>query len=106
MIAEISPENGCGSIIADSNKFLWSVDSNGSLRHTERERRVSYGQIPAGYIQKIPANSTPPTLVEGKLYGVYVVCPTLFGQSKLFIIRNGKTIEVQQGQCPPDVPNK
>ncbi|GEM_PF-3937730 len=105
-VVEIPPENGCKThYFSDSNKILWSVNiKRDSL--TNELTLITYGNTPESYIQKIPNGKPPVPLQEGKLYAVDVICSSLHGDSKLFIIRNGQPVEIEFGKCPSDVPNK
>jgi hypothetical protein len=57
---------------------------------------VTYGQVPKGFHQTIPANDTPaPALVEGKTYTVYTPTYNANGGGVRFIIRAGKSVELR-----------
>ena len=55
---------------------------------------ITYGVVPAGFIQKVPANGPPPALVEGKVYEVGGPAVEVPHSYVRFVIRNGKATEV------------
>jgi len=55
---------------------------------------ISYGRVPAGFTQKIPAQGTPAPLVEGKLYAAGGPSSGADMDVFRFTIKNGNAVEV------------
>jgi hypothetical protein len=106
MVLEVPPENGCEmKSVSFEQDALWKIKADKVARYVDVLSKINYGEVPDGYVQESPKNGKPAPLIEGKLYFALAFgMPE--GDGKLFIIRNGKPIEVQAGNCPSDVPNK
>ena len=55
---------------------------------------ITYGVVPEGFVQKVPANGNPPPLEEGKTYGFGADTDGQPGNDIWFTIRDGKSVEV------------
>ena len=76
---------------------LWQVDPYGGGVWIADLKLVTYGQVPDGFHQTIPANDAPaPELVEGKTYSLYAPTYSANGGGVRFIIRAGKSVEIRQ----------
>ena len=100
IVSEVAPKNQKqASAQRDSDKdiVLWEIwPSNISYedRRIWKLPEIKYGEVPAGFVQKFPANSEPPSLVEGKVYAAGGPASNANGGSVWFTIRNGKSVEV------------
>lgn len=72
IVTEIAPENAGLSYSEqkdEKNKVIWQIlpvsSADGAL---SKLPPITYGTIPVGFRQKIPAEGKPPQLQEGKLY--------------------------------------
>jgi hypothetical protein len=55
---------------------------------------ITYGVVPNGFAQQVPANGNPPPLEEGKVYGFGAVTREAPGGDVWFTIRNGKSVTI------------
>jgi hypothetical protein len=77
-------------------RFLhWVVEIKSGRRRVEELSPLTYGVVPEGFQQIYPENGEAPRLVEGERYNVRVVTSQANGDSKSFVIRNGK-VEVSE----------
>jgi hypothetical protein len=78
-----------------NGKVIWQVwPSSGTNNSAEALPPITYGQVPSGFVQKIPSVGVPPVLEEGKTYmaaGPLIEVPEAY---VTFRIENGKTIKV------------
>ena len=63
---------------------------------------ITYGVVPDGYVQEVPANGSPPPLQEGKTYGFGANTHGQPGRTIWFTIQDGKAVQVPK----TDPPNK
>lgn len=72
-------------------KFLyWVIEIKAGRRRVAELSPLTYGVVPDGFEQIYPERGEAPRLVEGEKYYVRVVTSGANGDSKDFIIRNGK----------------
>ena len=96
-VIEISPENqNLPRSKQDLSKdhVIWQVWPKGPSEGNVPIAAFAYGEIPHGFIQKVPANGPPPSLLEGRVYeagGPQVKMPE--GVVR-FTIQNGKTVQL------------
>jgi hypothetical protein len=76
-------------------KDLWQIFPLSSTdNYGNHLPRITYGQVPAGFEQKIPASGSPPPLEEGKTYeafGPLIATPHAVVR---FRISNGQAIQL------------
>lgn len=99
-VIEIGPENQKLPSVErdpDQDKILWQVWPD-NLSYKERVIRrlppITYGQVPQGFVQKLPKEGNAPTLVEGKIYEAGGPASNANGGFIRFIISGGKSIQV------------
>src|SRR6185369_17974179 len=76
---------------SDANaKIIWEIRPvSGTDNSAEGLPQITYGQVPPGFVQKIPTVGPPPPLQEGKIYeasGPPVEVPEAYVR---FVIRDG-----------------
>ena len=79
--------------------MLWEVWPNNLSFEDQRIWKlppITYGRLPQGFIQKIPASGKPPLLVEGKMYSAGGPAANANGGFVLFAIRDGKAVVVEE----------
>ena len=79
--------------------MLWEVWPNNLSFEEQRIWKlapITYGRIPQGFIQKIPASGEPPLLVEGKMYSAGGPAANANGGFVLFTIRDGTAVVVEK----------
>jgi hypothetical protein len=74
---------------------LWKIRPNGNNKISKLPN-ITYGIVPDGFTQVIPASGTPPPLVEGKVYDFGGPADNANGGSIWFTIQGGKSVEVAQ----------
>lgn len=75
-----------------SGKVIWDIRPLSGT--AEDLPKITYGQVPPGFEQKIPAVGPPPPLEEGKIYeasGPPVEVPDAYVR---FRIQNGKVVQI------------
>jgi hypothetical protein len=70
--------------------IYWEIDNDGAGRTVGELGSVTYGKIPAGYLQKYPEAGTAPKLDEGENYYIHVETANANGDAGYFIILNGR----------------
>ena len=92
VVTEVKPETQQRS---NEVKALWWIWPNDSQHGTlENLPVITYGQVPSGWHQQIPAQGEPPPLEEGKVYqagGPEISVPEAVMR---FTIRNGKPVRL------------
>lgn len=83
----------------DSNKdtVLWQIWPNGLTSDAKVIRRlppITYGSVPAGFVQKIPEDGHPPGLIEGKVYEAGGPASNANGGSVWFTIKDARVVKV------------
>ena len=98
IVTEVAPENQKIPAYEKTlveNKTIWWIWPNDSEQgEFENLPAITYGKVPAGWIQKMPEQGGPPPLVEGKVYqagGPQIEVPDAVMR---FTIRNGKAVRV------------
>ena len=81
-------------------KKIWLVTlGNDNGRRAKDWPRITYGSIPEGFIQQIPnVGTSPPQLIEGKIYVAQALDNALNGGACYFVIRNGKSVTVSPSE--------
>jgi hypothetical protein len=74
---------------------LWKIRPVGNNK-ISRLPSITYGTVPNGFRQEIPASGAPPPLIEGKVYEFGGPADSANGGSIWFTIRGGKSVEVPQ----------
>ena len=76
---------------------IWELDPTSHMGEIEVNRYspFTYGQIPAGHLQKKPNGGLPPKLLEGKEYHFYVHVNSANGGGTCFRIQNQKAVKCQ-----------
>lgn len=93
-IRDLSPS----SISVDApERIVWKIKTIGENSPSSLPK-ITYGIVPAGFIQEIPANGAPPTLIEEKPYSISAPTSNANGDSVIFIIRGGKSFRVIKSQ--------
>jgi hypothetical protein len=97
-VYEVPPENQNlpkSAAKPKENIVLWQIwPSSGTDNSADGLPEITYGKVPPGFFQKIPADGLPPQLVEGKVYevgGPPVVVPNAYLR---FTIRKGKVVQL------------
>jgi hypothetical protein len=53
------------------NIYLWQiVPKDANYVEAANLPRITYGQVPAGWVQKVPTSGEPPRLLDGHVYEV------------------------------------
>jgi hypothetical protein len=87
IVKEIAPENQSVSYMdqnIEKNVILWQIwPKTSESGRIDKLPMITYGQVLAGFSQKIPEQGPPPALVEGKVYeaGLIVESITYAGSS-------------------------
>ena len=80
---------------AKEKKIIWEIwPMSGTDNSANRLPTIIYGEVPSGFVQKIPTVGAPPQLEEGKIYevsGPRVEVPKAFVR---FRIQKGKAVQV------------
>jgi hypothetical protein len=72
---------------------LWKIRPNDNNKISQLPS-ITYGIVPNGFIQVVPASGTPPPLIEGKVYEFGGPADSANGGSIWFTIQGGKSVEV------------
>jgi hypothetical protein len=81
--------------IGEDAFLYWVIelkDYDGS-QIVEKLSPVTYGVVPAGFIQVYPEQGTAPQLVEGERYYLRIVTTDANGVRTSFTIQDGKAVE-------------
>jgi len=76
-------------------RVIWKITPTGQ-NTPWRLPKITYGIVPPGFAQEIPASGTPPPLVEEKPYSVSAPTSNANGGSMIFLIRGGQALRVIQ----------
>jgi hypothetical protein len=71
---------------------IWPHDLSFEDTRIWRLPAITYGTVPSGFIQKVPAVGTPSPLIEGKMYEAGGPAANANGGFVLFTIRNGEAV--------------
>lgn len=88
-VSEVPPNVPINTLV--KVKTIWKT-SVPTLLRAKNWPEVTYGVVPEGFTQKIPAHGKPPNLVEGKIYVAQALDTSRSGGACYFIIRNGKPV--------------
>jgi hypothetical protein len=85
------------SEMAKDDAGIWQIEPGESMRGTAISSypEIKYGEVPPGFIQKVPKNGDPPPkLEEGQEY--ILLAPTYNANSAYFgfKIKDGKSVEL------------
>lgn len=79
----------------DVKNVIWEIrPKSGTDNSAQGLPKITYGQLPQGFEQRIPSEGAPPVLQEGKVYaasGPTIEVPDAF---VMFRIQNGKAIRM------------
>jgi hypothetical protein len=81
-----------------SGEFLWKIIPQSGKSYVGKLPPITYGQLPPGFTQEIPANGTPPPLIENRYYQVSAPTSNADGDWVYIIIRNGKAEMIKKTQ--------
>jgi hypothetical protein len=88
MVAEI-PADGSEPII------IWDIKPvSGTDNSADGLPKITYGQVPAGFVQKYPGAGLPQRLAEGKIYQAYGPPVEVPEAQVRFRIQNGKVVQI------------
>lgn len=82
----------------DKDVLLWQIWPSGLSSEQTVARRlpaITYGSIPKGFEQKVPHETPPPNLVEGKIYEAGGPASNANGGFIWFSIQHGKVVKVE-----------
>lgn len=76
----------------------WQIvpDRHTGMRRVGSLTPITYGEVPAGYVQIYPEAGDVPPLIEEYKYTVQVVTQNANGAIKYFTIRDGKAVELPE----------
>jgi hypothetical protein len=80
---------------SERSRELWRVDAKGRelARYSGEIGKVTYGVVPQGYKQIVPASGgSPPPLVHGKYYSYYITSENGMPATGDFEIRDGVAV--------------
>jgi hypothetical protein len=77
----------------DLKRIMWEIVPTGQT-NPSRFPKITYGMVPAGFVQRTPASGAPRPLEEEKPYRV--TAPTAGAESRklIFLIRHGQALHV------------
>jgi hypothetical protein len=81
----------------NDDTILWQIWPTGLSRDKTVVRRlppITYGLVPAGFVQKTPQDGAPPNLVEGRIYEAGGPNTNANGGFVWFTIKGGKVVKV------------
>jgi hypothetical protein len=76
-------------------RVIWKITPTGQ-NTPWRLPKITYGVVPSGFSQEIPASGAPPSLVEEKPYSVSAPTSNANTGSMIFLIRGGQALRVIQ----------
>jgi hypothetical protein len=80
---------------ATSGKIIWEIwPVSGTDNSAKALPKITYGQVPSGFVQKVPESGPAPKLGEGKIYeasGPRMEVPEAHVR---FRIQNGKAVQI------------
>ncbi len=98
VVTEIAPENvrvGRHEQNQKKNVTIWVIWPKGNSEGTiSNLPPITYGKVPEGFTQEIPAEGAPPPLTEGKVYEAGGPEVSMRNGVIRFTIRDGKAVEV------------
>lgn len=84
----------------EAANWWWLIAPEDEVFNVKRIEELSpivYGKVPPGYKQIFPEQGTPPNLIEGQKYQVWVETLDANGAREYFIITDGKADKVLNG---------
>jgi hypothetical protein len=101
-IREVAKENQAKAPIDQDlakNTLLWWIRTSHPIdKPMWSLAPITYGRLPEGFYQKEPVSGSPPALVEGKVYDVWVVASGAAAGGARFTIRDGKSVQLEIGR--------
>ena len=97
VVGEVSPANQVPAAQRNSEKdtLLWKIRPNEGTADVAWDwPPITYGKVPIGFKQELPAQSDVPQLVEGRVYAAGGPAYGANGGEMWFTIRDGKSVEV------------
>lgn len=97
VVGEVSPANQVPAAQRNSEKdsLLWKIRPNEGTADVAWDwPPITYGKVPTGFKQELPAQSDAPQLVEGRVYAAGGPAYGANGGEVWFTIRDGKSVEV------------
>jgi hypothetical protein len=98
VVKEIAPENQKLSYMRqdpDKNIVLWQIWPKTSADgRIDSLPTIVYGEVPHGFVQKVPERGLPPALIEGKIYEAGGPPVTMSRGFLRFLIRDGKAVRI------------
>lgn len=79
-----------------SGEILWKIIPQSGKSNIGQLSPITYGQVPPGFIQEIPAKGAPPPLIAERHYEVAAPTSNAHGDWVFFVIRDGAALKVQQ----------
>jgi hypothetical protein len=93
-VIEDIPENNVSDPMKE--RFLWKIDPITPGPKVWRVPPITYGKVPPGFTQTVPADgSPPPALVAGKTYIAAAPGYNANGGGVFFEIKDGKAIDLK-----------
>ena len=81
----------------NKDDHMWRLDPSRDFRVAGLS--ITYGIVPNGFKQVYPANGKPPEpLIEGKLYNICAPSASANFKPVMFMIDNGRAVEVSPSQ--------
>jgi len=76
-------------------RIIWKINHTGDPMLIPDLPSITYGKVPEGFEQEIPANGEPPSLVDGQIYGITVVTRGYSHGNIKIRVQNGQSLKVQ-----------
>jgi hypothetical protein len=92
IVMDLSPSDVS---IYDARRIVWEIVPTGDPTQSSFPK-ITYGVLPPGFSQKVPANGSPPPLAEEKPYRVSAPTSNANAGTLMFLIRHGQTLRVEQ----------
>jgi hypothetical protein len=92
VVMDLSPSDVS---IYDARRVMWEIVPTGDPTPS-RFPKITFGVLPSGFSQKVPANGSPPALAEEKPYRVSAPTSNANAGTLMFLIRHGQTLRVEQ----------
>jgi hypothetical protein len=99
VVKEVAPENQNVPYTRqdpDKNVVIWQIwPKTSDDGRIDKLPAITYGKVPAGFVQKIPNDVAPATLVEGKVYEAGGPPITMSKGFLRFTIKDGKAMRIE-----------
>jgi hypothetical protein len=78
--------------------IVWKIaPSDGRFVESEEVPPISYGVVPAGWVQEIPAaKNPPPALLDGYVYYIQAVPARGGGAEMCILLKSGKAVPYRE----------